>query len=171
MNLAHLQGGNASEQGIAQLVGSVERIAGQVTEVRSHLTYMDEQMVRSQSFASNALERLAHQLSVQADQRLGAAEEQELAARRVRDGTIADRALREVVRAVGGGAVVLDDYLRPRMEVSPPAGVTDEQREEARRRGARFGFTVVFSDQPEFNWPEPDETPEPEPEGHGPIAG
>ncbi|MGN6869473.1 MAG: toll/interleukin-1 receptor domain-containing protein [Solirubrobacteraceae bacterium] len=71
--------------------------------------------------------------------------ESEVRARRARDGAIADRALREVIKALPGArAVATDDYLRPRIEVWAVTPLTTEQSQEAQKRAARFGFDIVF---------------------------
>lgn len=78
--------------------------------------------------------------------RVAEAAQHELAARRQRDGVIADRLLQDVSKALppgsGGRAVVLDDYLQPRVQVQTVAPLCPEDRDEVLKRAARFGFEV-----------------------------
>ena len=142
--------GNASEQGIAQMVGSVERIAAQMSEVRSHVREVGAQI--------ESLLRAPGPLPFGGSPRCLPRGSAARTRRRGPAGAFGAQSERRRNRrpcAPRGGKGswrrrMLDDYLTPRMEISPSAGTTDEQRDEARRRAARFAFRIVFTDQPEL---------------------
>ena len=86
-----------------------------------------------------------------------ASAEGELAARRRRDGDIADRVLEAVSRILPNGsrAVVLDDYANPRMVVQSPSQLSEDETLEIAKCAAQHLFEVEFGVLPPTAPPPP----------------